>query len=140
VEELRALVMELLEANAGLQEVIAAKDHQIASQERRIAELERRLGVDSSTSSRPPSSDSPYRKPARRSSRKSSGRRPGKQPGDRGTTMPLVDDPDETITCDPGCCGGCGASLAGAPVLGVQRRQVVQVSPPPPRVTEYTGP
>ena len=138
MEELRALVGELLEANAGLQEVIAAKDGQIAFQERRIAELERRLGADSSTSSRPPSSDSPYRKPARRSSRKSSGRAPGKQPGDRGTTMPLVDNPDETITCDPGCCGGCGASLAGAAVLGVQRRQVVQVSPlPPPRVTEY---
>ena len=138
MEELRALVGELLEANAGLREVIATKDHQIASQERRIVELERRLGADSSTSSRPPSSDSPYRKPARRSSRKSSGRRPGKQPGDSGTTMPLVDNPDETITCDPGCCGGCGASLAGAVVLGVQRRQVIEVSPPPPpRVTEY---
>ena len=37
VEELRALVVELWEANAGLREVIAA-------QEQRIAELERRLG------------------------------------------------------------------------------------------------
>jgi transposase len=78
VEELRALVVELVEANAGLREVIAAKDHQIASQEWRIVKLERRLGQDSSTSSRPPSSDSPYRKPARRSSRSLSGRRPGK--------------------------------------------------------------
>jgi transposase len=138
VEELRALVVELLEVNAGLRDVIATKDHQIASLEQRIVELERRLGADSSTSSRPPSSDSPYRKPGRRSSRKSSGRRPGKQPGDSGTTMPLVDDPDEIITCDPGCCGGCGADLAGAPVVGVQRRQIVEVLPPPkPRVTEY---
>lgn len=39
VEELRALVVELWEANAGLREVIAA-------QEQRIAELERRLGKD----------------------------------------------------------------------------------------------
>jgi transposase len=138
VAELRALVVELLEVNAGLRDVIATKDHQIASLEQRIVELERRLGADSSTSSRPPSSDSPYRKPGRRSSRKSSGRRPGKQPGDSGTTMPLVDDPDEIITCDPGCCGGCGADLAGAPVVGVQRRQIVEVLPPPkPRVTEY---
>jgi hypothetical protein len=38
VEELRALVVELLAANAGLREVIAAKDHQIASLERRIVE------------------------------------------------------------------------------------------------------
>jgi hypothetical protein len=53
VEELRALVVELWEANAGLREVIAAQDHQIVAVERRIAELERRLGEDSSTSSRP---------------------------------------------------------------------------------------
>lgn len=132
------MVVELAEANAALREVVAAKDHQIAAAERRIAELERRLGADSSTSGRPPSSDSPYRKPTRRSSRSSSGRRPGKQPGDPGSTMPLVDDPDEIIICDPGCCGSCGADVSGAPVLGVQRRQVVEVPPPPaPRVTEY---
>lgn len=23
--------------------------------------------------------------------------------------MPLVDDPDETIVCDPACCTDCGA-------------------------------
>jgi transposase len=138
VEGLRALVVEVLEANAGLREAIAVKDHQIASLEQRIVELERRLAADSLTSNRPPSSDSPYRKPLRCSSRKSSGRRPGKQPGDPGTTMPLVDDPDEIITCDPGCCGGCGADLSGALVLAVQRRQVIEVTAPPaPRVTEY---
>lgn len=136
--ELCALVGELVEANAGLREVVAAKDGQIAVLEARIAELERRLGADSSTSSQPPSSDSPYRKPTRRSSRTSSGRRPGKQPGNPGSTMPLVDDPDEVITCDPGCCGGCGADVSGQPVVGVQRRQVVELpAPAPPRVTEY---
>jgi transposase len=138
VEELRALVVELVRANAGLREVVAAKDQQIAAAERRIAELERRLGEDSSTSSRPPSSDSPYRKPVRRSSRKVSGRKPGKQPGDPGSTMPLVDDPDEIIACDPDCCGGCGADVSSAPVVGVRRRQVVDLpEPPEPRVTEY---
>jgi transposase len=138
VEELRALVAELLEVNAGLRDVIAAKDDQIASQSARIEALERELSKNSSTSSKPPSSDSPYHKPRRRSSRKSSGRRPGKQPGDPGTTRELIDDPDEVITCDPGCCGDCGADLSGAPVVGVQRRQVVNVLPPPaPRVTEY---
>lgn len=28
----------------------------------------------------------------------------------------LVDDPDETSPCDPGCCSGWGADLAGAAV------------------------
>jgi transposase len=31
--------------------------------------------------------------------------------------MPLVDAPNEIITDDPGCCGGCGADLAGTPVV-----------------------
>jgi transposase len=131
VGQLWALVCELRRDNATLREVVEAQNG-------RIAALERQLGKDSSTSSKPPSSDSPYRKSVRRSSRKSSGRRPGKQPGDPGSTMPLVDDPGEVITCDPGCCAGCGADLSGAPVVGVQRRQVVEVGPPPaPRVTEY---
>jgi transposase len=132
VEELRALVTQLVEANAGLREAVAVRDDRIALLEARIriAELQRRLDADSSKSSRPPSSDSPYRKPVRRSSRKSSGRRPGKQPGDPGRTMPLVDDPDETVTCDPGCCCRCGADLSGAPVAGVQRRQVIEVPAP----------
>jgi hypothetical protein len=56
MEELRALVVGLVEANAGVREVIAANDHQIASLKRRLAELERQLGADSSTSNRPPSS------------------------------------------------------------------------------------
>ena len=128
----------LRETNSGLREVIAAQAAQLEAQAARIEELERRLGADSSTSSRPPSSDGPYRKPARRSSRGSSGRRPGKQPGAPGSTMPLVDDPDEVIVCDVQRCEDCGTDLAGAPVIGVERRQVTDITPPPPpRVTEY---
>ena len=145
MEELSALVAQLRVANAGLREVIAgqaaqveAQRAQLESQAARIAELERRLSKDSSTSSKPPSSDPPYRKPARGSARTSSGRKPGHQPGAPGSTMPLVDDPDEIIVCDPGWCGGCGTDLTGTPVIGMTRRQVTDVvSPPPPRVTEY---
>ena len=45
----------------------------------RVGELERQAGKDSSTSSRPPSSDSPYKKGAGRSLRERGKRRPGKQ-------------------------------------------------------------
>jgi transposase len=100
----------------------------------RVADLERQAGKDSSTSSRPPSSDSPYTKPApKRSSRKKSGRAKGKQPGEPGSTQKMVDDPDETVFHDPPACSGCGASPAGAPVSGVRRHQVFDVPPPPPR-------
>ena len=44
---------------------IEALSAQLAAQVARIEELERRLGSDSSNSSKPPSSDPPYRKPER---------------------------------------------------------------------------
>jgi transposase len=103
-------------------------------------ELRRRLGSDSSNSSRPPSSDSPYDKPKPKRSglRGRSGRKPGKQPGESGTTRRQVADPDERIRVEPGCCAGCGAGLTDAPVVGMQKRQVFQAQPPPPpRVIEY---
>jgi transposase len=150
--ELSVLVAQLRTTNARLREVIAGQAVHIETQSgqieaqaallesltARVADLERRLSSDSSTSSKPPSSDPPYSKPARSSSRTSSGRKPGKQPGQPGSTMPLVNDPDEIIVCDPGNCGECGADLTGAPVTATTRRQVTDVvAPPPPRVTEY---
>ena len=143
--ELSALVAQLRLTNTGLREVVAGQATQIEAliarvetQAGRIAELERRLSSDSTTSSKPPSSDPSYQKPVRRSSRTSSGRKPGKQPGASGTTMALVDNPDETVICDPPSCGDCGTDLSGVPVSSTTRRQVTDViAPPPPRVTEY---
>lgn len=137
VAELSALVAQLRATNAGLREVIIGQAVQMEALAARIAELERRLSSDSSTSSKPPSSDLPYRKPARGSSRTSSGRKPGKQPGAPGSTMPLIDDPDEVIVCDSGSCTDCGADLTGVPVSSMHRRQVTDVIAPPPKVTEY---
>jgi len=116
------VVARLRKANAALREVIntqvvqietltgqvTALSAQLAPQVARIEELERRLGSDSTTSSKPPSADPPYRKPERRSSRTASGRKPGKQPGTGGTTMPLVDNPTQTLYCDVDRCAGCG--------------------------------
>jgi transposase len=138
VERLRA-------ANAGLREVIEAKDAQVAVLmaqlevlSSRLEQLERQRDRDSSNSSKSPSSDSPYTKPRTRSSRTSSGRKPGKQPGVQGKTLSQAKAPDESMSCIPPSCGGCGGSLAGSPVFGVQKRQVVETQPPPPpKVIEY---
>ncbi len=107
----------------------------------RVEQLERQARKDSSTSSRPPSSDGPYKKKGSdRSLRERGKRRPGKQPGDPGMTMSLVDDPDETIDCPPAECCGCGAGLAGAPVTAQRRHQVTDIEPAPaPKVTEYVA-
>ena len=83
------VVARLRKANAALREMIdtqavqietltgqvTALSAQLAAQVARIEELERRLGSDSSNSSKPPSSDPPYRKPERSSTRGRSGRK-----------------------------------------------------------------
>ncbi len=146
VEELRALVAALRQANARLREVVEAKDAQLAAAQAqigvltgRVEDLERRLGKDSSTSSRPPSSDSPYKKKLKdRSLRRRSGRNPGKQPGAQSSTLRQSPDPDERVECWPVACACCGADLADAPVTGMDKRQVFEAQPPPPpKVTEY---
>jgi transposase len=148
---LRARVAELEELNARLREAAAARDElaaaqlavrdaQIAALAAQVEELQRRLGKDSSTSSRPPSSDSPYtKKPRDRSLRGKSGRKPGKQPGAQSSTLKQSSDPDSTVLCGPAACGCCGHDLTGEPVLGAaQKRQVFEASPPPPpTVAEY---
>ena len=73
------MVEQLLARVRELESMVAQQQRVIAEQADRIAALQRRLGQDSSTSSRPPSSDAPWDKqPAsKRSSRSRSGRKPG---------------------------------------------------------------
>lgn len=148
---LRARVAELEDVNARLRQAardrdelaaaqMAARDAQVAALAAQVEELRRRLDKDSGTSSKPPSSDSPYKKkPRDRSLRGTSGRRPGKQPGAESSTLRQSPHPDEAVFCGPAACGCCGHDLTGEPVLGtVQKRQVFEAAPPPPpSVTEY---
>ncbi len=120
--------------------LVLAQATTIEALTQRVAELERRLGADSSNSSRPPSSDTPWaKKPAqKRSSRTRSGRKPGKQPGTPSSSRSLIDDPDERLKIQPDRCMSCAASLAGAGEHSRVRRQIIDIQPaPPPRVTEY---
>ena len=116
-EELPALpAAELAVRLAEAYRLITGLTAQIERLSARVEDLERQARKDSSTSSRPPSSDSPYeKKGGDRSLRERGKRRPGKQPGGPGMTMSLADDPDEIIDCPPAMCRGCGADLAGAP-------------------------
>jgi transposase len=134
-EELAALPHDELAAR------LAEAYRVIAELTARVELLERRAGRDSSTSSKPPSSDSPYqKKPRDRSLRERGKRRPGKQPGAPGTTMKLIDDPDHRLWFPPAWCRECGTDLADAPVLAQRRHQVTDIEPaPPPVVTEYVA-
>jgi len=129
-DELAALVVEQAR-------VIAELRVRVAVLEAENAELKRRLGMNSTNSSKPPSSDSPFTKPAPKSLRRRSGRKPGGQPGHPGSTLALVDNPNERRRYEPGPCTGCGSSLVGAPEVGVERRQVFDLPPMTVRVVEH---
>jgi transposase len=93
----------------------------------RIADLEARLRQNSSNSSRPPSSDSPFVKPAPKSLRGRSGRKPGGQSGHQGRTLMQVERPDRVIRYEPKRCDGCGAGLGKALPAGAVARQVFDI-------------
>jgi transposase len=120
-----------------LRALVATLGARLDALEAENAELKRRLGMNSTNSSKPPSSDSPFVKSAPRSLRRRSGRKPGGQQGHPGSTLALVDDPHRRQRHEPGPCSGCGADLAGAPEVGVERRQVFDLPPMTVRVTEH---
>jgi transposase len=111
---------------------------EMAAMQARIAELERRLGLNSSNSGKPPSSDG-LQKPVRVSSlRERSGKKPGGQKGHPGETLCRTETPDVIIDHYPPNCAGCGAPLTEAMVTGFVARQVVDLPEPQPLIiTEH---
>ena len=89
----------------------------IAALKARIAELERRLGLDSSNSGKPPSSDGLAKKPRIPGSlRGTSGKKSGGQVGHKGDTLRRVDKPDIIKAHRATRCGHCRANLTAAMV------------------------
>ena len=101
----------------------------------RVADLEGRLKLSSANSSKPPSSDG-LAKPAPKSLRPRSGRGPGRPKGQDGVTLERFADPD-VVRHVPTVCAGCGNGLADAVEVDMMWRQVVDVAPVRPRVTEH---
>jgi transposase len=123
-EELIALIAALMAENAALKA--------------RIGELERRLGLNSSNSGKPPSSDG-LKKPARvRSLRERSSRKTGGQKGHKGETLRQTAEPDQVVDHHPSSCAECGSSLDPETSVGYSARQVFDLpSPQPLVVTEH---
>lgn len=118
-----------------------SKDDLIAlllAQGARIAELERRLGLNSSNSGKPPSSDG-LKKPVRISSlRETSSKKTGGQLGHPGTTLCQTIKPDATIDHFPQTCAGCGAALDETMATDHAARQLFDLPTPKPLlVTEH---
>ena len=130
-------------ANGRLRQLLGERDAQIAelrtlvtALQAQVAELTARVQSNSKNSSRPPSSDG-LGKPAPKSLRMKTGRKPGRPQGQPGKTLELADRPGRVIRHEPRCCAGCGAGLSGAEETGTERRQVIDVPPVRPEVTEH---
>ena len=105
----------------------------------RLAELERRLGLNSSNSGKPPSSDGLKKPPRRtRSLREASRKKSGGQNGHPGETLRQVAEPDATIDHYPTVCVQCDSPLTAAMATGYSARQVFDLPEPSPLVvTEH---
>jgi len=91
---------------------------------------------NSKNSSKPPSSDFPNL-PKTQSLRESSGKKPGGQFGHDGTTLKMVTSPDIIETHCPSFCTCCGEDLSTIPAIFIGKRQVIDIPPIQPIVTEH---
>ena len=121
---LKALVKQLLE------EIVRLKAEN--------AELRRRLGLDSSNSHKPPSSDGYKRKTVAPGLPKKKGCCNGGQAGHKGKTLLKVSRPDRIEVHVPRQCQCCGRLFSGEDAHEIiQSRQVFELPEPKLEVTEH---
>src|SRR5712691_12426771 len=120
-------VERLRRENERLREKVDEQAKQIADAEKQIADLERQLALrqqNSTTTSKPPSSDGLAGHQRERGRRTKSRRKPGGQPGHPGHSRPLVpaERANETIDLIPEACRHCQHGLYARDTVGDPRR------------------
>ncbi len=122
---------------------IAEQAKQIAEAEKQITDLERQLALrqqNSTTTSKPPSSDGLAGRQRERGRRVKSPRKPGGQPGHPGHSRPLVPTERVNATADliPDACRHCQRRLRACDDVGDPRlHQVTELPPIEAHITEY---
>ena len=112
----------------------------IAKHEERIKSLEERLNKNSRNSSKPPSTDAyASKKPTPKSRRQKSGKKVGGQKGHLGTTLKMVDNPDEIVIHEVNQCSNCHTSLEDDVAKDYERRQIFDIPPVQLYSTEHRG-
>ncbi len=104
--------------------------------QKQVNQLKEQLAKNSRNSSKPPSSDSPYRS-SPRSLRPKGQRKTGGQKGHPGSTLQQVEKTNHTVVHSVEQCKSCGASLTEAPASEVQKRQLFDLPPARMEVTEH---
>ena len=117
-------------------EVITQQAVQLSQLQEQVGVLQERLKLDSTNSSKPPSSNGPGQ--GNRAQRRASQRKRGAQPGHKGSARAMLDEEqvDQIIDCKPAEVCECGAAmeiLADEPL----RHQVFDVPQVKAQVHEY---
>jgi len=100
-------------------------------------DLRKRLHLNSSNSSKPPSSDGYAKKPVIKNNREKSGKKPGGQPGHKGSTLSMVAIADKVVEVDvEGICI-CGKPMQEGKLTGYERCQELDIPPIVPQIIEY---
>ena len=129
-----------------LEELVARLKEQVAALSKQVEELTEKLGLNSSNSNLPPSSDPPggtgsstERKKARNKRKGKGKRKRGGQPGHRGAHRELLpeDQVDKFEELFPKRCNNCWASLPEVADPRAKRYQVTEVPPMRPHTTEF---
>jgi transposase len=109
-----------------------------AELEERVKSLEERLNKNSHNSSKPPSTDAyAPKKPKPKSRRIKGGKKVGGQKGHPGTTLKMVDNPDETVIHDVNECSNCHTSLENKEAKDYEIRQTFDIPPVTLHSTEH---
>ena len=131
-----------MDDSANLHALIAELRREIAVLKQENAELRRRLELDSSNSSKPPSSDGPAKqprteKPRNKSLRGKSDKNSGGQKGHKGNTLRQSETPDKIEHHKVCACEHCHTKLDTSNVINVEKRQVFDMPEPKLGVTEH---
>ena len=138
ISKLRGEVARLQRANEGLSAENEALRGENAALRADVAELRRQLDLDSSNSSKPPSSEGLKKKPRLPGSvRGRSGKPSGGQPGHKGDTLKQVEAPDRIERHTAEACGHCCAGLSAWMQTGMEKRQVFDLHERLIEVTEH---
>jgi len=127
IDSLEQEVVRLENKNSDLQNQV----HQLTE---RLSKYE--TPKNSSNSNKPPSSDFPKQQKTK-SLREVSDKKPGGQPGHKGTTLKMTSSPDIITDHLANYCACCGDDLLDYHARLIGRRQVIDIPPINPVITEH---
>ena len=131
--ELKSLVRALFDKILKLEAAIAHLEKENLVLKEENAELKAKLKLDSSNSSKPPSTDGYRKKPA--FPRNKNGKKGG-QEKHKGKTLEMAETPDHIVVCKTDECT-CGCDISQEPTTIIARRQEFDLPEPRLEVTEF---